>query len=65
MKKYILTEETKQVFGITLYRIKAIANFGNVSIGDLGGFIEKESNLSQTGDAWVYDHARISGNAWL
>lgn len=60
MKKYILTEETKQVFGITLYRIKAIANFGNVSIGELGGFIEKENNLSQNGNAWISGNAQVS-----
>lgn len=31
--------------------------------GDLGGFIEKEENLSHSGCAWVYGNAKIYGNA--
>lgn len=46
MKKFELTSETKVVWGKTLFRIKALISFGNVTVGDLGGFIEKESNLS-------------------
>lgn len=49
-KKYILTDETKVVNGHTLYRIKAIKSFGDVRDDDLGGFIEKEDNLSHDGD---------------
>ena len=30
---------------------------------ELGGWIEKESNLSQDGDAWVCGDARVYGNA--
>ena len=63
MKKYELTNETKVVFGTTLYRIRALIAFGNVSVGDLGGWIEKEENLAQDGNAWVYGNARVSGNA--
>ena len=29
----------------------------------MGGYIEKEENLSQSGNAWVYGDARVSGNA--
>ena len=47
----------------TLYRIRALKDFANVKAGDIGGFIESESNLSQEGDAWIYDNARIFGNA--
>lgn len=53
MKKYKLTKETKQIFGKTLYRIVALKDFGNVRIGERGGFIETENNLSQEGDAWI------------
>lgn len=49
--------------GKTLYRIKALVQFGNVNAGDLGGWIEKEENLSQSGNAWVYGNARVYGNA--
>jgi len=36
MKKYELTKESKIVNGITLFRIKALRDFGNVKKGDLG-----------------------------
>ena len=65
VKKYELTSETKVFLGKTLYRIKALVQFGNVNAGDLGGWIEKEENLSQSGNAWVYGDARVSGNAWV
>ena len=66
MKKYEFTGETKQVgfFGnITLKRIRATMEFGIIKIGDLGGWIEKEENLSHKGDAWVYGDAEVWGNA--
>ncbi|AGF87662.1 Uncharacterised protein [Streptococcus suis] len=28
-------------------------SFGSVEVGDLGGYIEKEENLSHDGNAWV------------
>ena len=62
-KKYELTDETITRFGRTLYRIKALVSFGNVDEGDKGGFIEKEENLNQEGNAWVYGNARVYGNA--
>ena len=65
MKKYELTNETKVVLGTTLYRIRALISFGNVHAGDLGGWVEKESNLAQEGTAWVYGTARVSGNAMV
>ena len=57
MKKFELTSETKAFFGKTLYRIRALISFGDVSAGDLGGFVEKEENLDQSGDARVYGDA--------
>ena len=62
--KYKLTTETINVFGITLFRIEALVSFGDISKGYKGGFIEKESNLSQVyGDAWVCGNAQVSGDA--
>ena len=65
-KKYELTNETKTLAGGTvLHRIRAlrdIPRFG-VKAGDLGGLIEKENNLSQDGDAWIFDDACVYGNA--
>ena len=61
--KYILTNDTKTVCGAKLFRIKAIASFGNIKAGDLGGFVEKEANLSDVGTSWVSDDAQVHGNA--
>ena len=63
MKKYELTGETKKTFRHILHRIRALRDFGNVRNGDLGGWIERERNLSQTSNAWVYGNAEVFGNA--
>ena len=64
MKKFKLTSEfIVDISGVKLFRIKALIEFGNVKAGDLGGYIEKEENLSHMGDAWVSGDARISGDA--
>ena len=64
MKKFELTSEfITNIFGTKLFRIKALIEFGNVKAGELGGFTEKEENLSQDGNAWVYDNARVYGDA--
>lgn len=71
MKKYELTEETLTVSEKTLYRIRAVRDFGFVKTGEFGGYIEKEENLSHFGNAWicgdakVFGNARVSGNAWF
>ena len=64
-KKYKLTEETIDVYGRILHRIEALKDFGNVKKGDKGGFIEKEDNLSQNGDCWVYDDALVYDKAMV
>ena len=61
--KYKLTEETKVVNGHTLHRIVCVTAFASVSVGDIGGWVESESNLSQYGNAWVYGDAEVCGNA--
>ena len=63
MRKYELTDETKTCFGRTLHRIKALVDFGCIKSGEIGGWIEKEDNLSQYGDAWVSGDARVFGYA--
>ena len=64
-KKFKFTNETKNFDGITLHRITATEDIParGVQKGELGGWIEKESNLA--GDAWVSDNARVYGNAWV
>ena len=67
MKKFEFTGETKTISlffrTATLHRIRAVAEFGLVKIGDLGGWIEKEENLSHEGKAWVCGDAKVWGNA--
>src|SRR5574344_336217 len=62
-KKYELTEETIHVPSCTLHRIKALKDFSDVHKGDLGGFIEKEDNLSQDGNCWIFNDAKVFDNA--
>lgn len=64
-KKYILTDETKEVDGHILHRIQAAKDFKSIHTGDLGGWIEKEENLSQCGTCWVYDQACVYEDAKL
>ena len=65
MRKFELTTDTKMFLGKKLFRIKALISFGNVRAGDAGGYIEKEENLSQSGNAWVFGDAKVSGDAWV
>ena len=71
-KKFILTDEfVVNTFGVKLFRIKCVKSFKYAKEGELGGLIEKEENLEQSGyawvygDAWVYGNARVSGYAWV
>lgn len=50
---------------VTLYRIMAVSDFSYVKAGEVGGFIEKEDNLSQDGESWVYGNAKVYGNAQI
>ena len=69
--KYKLTKECKEEWGVKLFRIEALMDFGDVEKGNKGGFVEKEENLSQENDAWVsgdaqvYGDAQVSGDAWV
>lgn len=64
MKKFELT--TKSITneaGKKLFRIKALIDFGDVKAGELGGYVEKEGNVSQDDNAWVSGDARVYDNA--
>lgn len=63
--KYALTGNAIRIEGHTLYRIRALKDFGTVMTGDYGGFIESERNLSQDGDAWVDSEAKVFGDAYV
>lgn len=62
-KKYEFTGKIKTIFGIEFKQIRAIISFGCVVAGEIGGWIECEENLSQSGNAWVSGNARVSGDA--
>lgn len=64
MNKYEMLQDDKiKVSGHILYRIKALKDFSDVRVGDLGGYIERKENLSQKGNCWVYNNACVFGNA--
>ena len=78
-KKYeLLVGDCLRAGDRTVYRIRALRDFADIRRGDLGGYIENESSLTQEGDAWVQDaaqvygpngsvggNARIKGEAWV
>lgn len=68
-KHFELTDETIEVAGNTMHRIRCTRDCKWAKTGDLGGFIEKEDNLSDNawvfGNAQVYGNARVFGNAWV
>ena len=63
MKKFELTTESTNEAGKKLFRIKALIDFGDVKAGELGGYVEKEGNVSQDDNAWVSGNAGVSGKA--
>lgn len=65
-KKYsIVKEDSIEFNGHTLYRIRAERDIPEhwVTKGDIGGYIEKEDNLSQEGDCFVNNNAKVYGES--
>jgi carbonic anhydrase/acetyltransferase-like protein (isoleucine patch superfamily) len=58
-KKFELVKQE----GTCLYRIKALRTGPWGPAGILGGFVEKESNLSHYGNCWIYGDAKVYGDA--
>ena len=61
--KFTLTETYRIVKRTKLYQIKAIRDFGDVKRNELGGFVEKEDNLCHLNNCWIYESAKVSGDA--
>ena len=61
MKKYELTNITIKLGSKTLYRIISLVSIPKINLrkGDLGGFIEDQSNLSHLGTCWIFDDAMV------
>ena len=55
--KYEFTDETMNYEDHLLHRIKRLSD------GKFGGWIEKEYNLSQYGNSWIQDDAKVYGDA--
>lgn len=63
-RKYEFTDEQLVLeYGRTVHRIRALRDFSDVKAGDLGGWIEKEANLSHEGNCWVYNNAKVFEDA--
>lgn len=68
-KKYMLSTETESVWTnmgyVNAHRIIALVDIPEygVEVGNIGGFVESETNLSHEGSCWVFDDACVSGNA--
>lgn len=70
--KYKIVEEVSEVIyhpltkrRISLHPIVALKDFGNVKKGSTGGYVEKETNLSQSGNSWIYNDAKVFDNATI
>lgn len=66
-EKYEITDIAHEKYPF-LHRIRALRDIGaEVKAGDLGGFVESESNLSfEPGDdAWIFDNAIACNNAYV
>jgi hypothetical protein len=78
-KKYeLLSGDRLSAGDRTVYRIRALRDFGDIRRGELGGYIESEAHLCHSGDCWVHDvaqvygpgagvrdNARVRGEAWI
>lgn len=61
----------------TVYRIVATENFGSITKGTTGGYVEHQGNLSIFNECWIYDtscvcddamvtdDATVSNNTWI
>ena len=66
-QKYEITDIAHEEYPF-LHRIRALRDIcGEICAGDIGGFVESESNLSaEPGDcAWIFDDAIACGSAYV
>lgn len=64
--KSCISDGETSIVEIKLYRIQALKTFTKpggcnpvVHVGELGGYVEAEDNLSQDGNCWIFDKARV------
>lgn len=65
--KSCISDGEMSIVEIKLYRIQALKTFTKpggynpvVHVGELGGYVESEVNLSQEGTCWLFDRARVN-----
>lgn len=65
--KFTLTDETREIDGVTVHRIQALQDIETqeVKAGELGGFVEREDNLSHDENdmSWVSGESVVHGNS--
>lgn len=59
MKYELLKNNFIEYKGRKLYRIKALKSFSDIKCGDIGGYVENGKNLSQNGNCWIYNNAKV------
>ena len=59
MKYELLKNNFIEYKGRKLYRIRALKSFSDIKCGDIGGYVENEKNLSQNGNCWIYNNAKV------
>ena len=59
MKYELLNNNFIEYKGRKLYRIKALKSFSDIKCGDIGGYVENGKNLSQNGNCWIYNNAKV------
>ena len=64
--KSCISDGEMSIVEIKLYRIQALRTFTKpggynpvVHVGELGGYVESEDNLSQEGNCWIFGKARV------
>ena len=62
MKYELLKNNFIEYKGRKLYRIKALKSFSDIKCGDIGGYVENGKNLSQNGNCWIYNNAKVYGD---
>lgn len=62
MKYEILKNNFIEYKGRKLYRIRALKSFSDIKCGDIGGYVENGKNLSQNGNCWIYNNAKVYDN---
>jgi len=64
--KYKFTgEQMTMPDGVILWRIESVKDMASCKKGTVGGWIEEDGNLSEFGDCWVGEDAKVWGGAMV